>query len=63
MRVHQLVQYLMTECAPNDVIFVNDKPAKSTLKGTGYVSVTEHTLEWSPETVEIQGNEYAVIRK
>lgn len=63
MRVHELIDVLMTRCNPDDYVFVNAKPAAMTLHGTSYVTITDHMIEYRSETVTINGEEYEPVRR
>lgn len=63
MRVHELIQHLMSKCQPNDYVFINQNPAVMTLNGTGYVAITDHMIEQRKDTVEIDGIEYELVKR
>lgn len=56
--MNELVDFLTTQCQPNDVVFLNDKPAVMALPGPRYVALTDHRIEYRVDRVEIHGVMY-----
>lgn len=61
MRVSELIDHLMFHARPGDVVFVNTQPARMTVEGTGYVSITDHVIEMRREFVVVNEAEYEVM--
>lgn len=61
MRVSELIDHLMFHARPGDVVFVNAQPARMTVEGTGYISITDHVIETRREFVVVSDVEYEVM--
>lgn len=61
MRVAELMNHLHYHADPNDIVFVNTQPARMTVEGTGYVSITDHVIEMRREFVVVNEAEYEVM--